>query len=369
MKVAISHDWLVSFGGAERVLEALLEIFPEADIFTSVLDRSKLPPVFDRVRIKTSFIQTLPFAGTKYRSYIGLMPAAFRSFDLKGYDLIISSSHACAKAVRKPKGVPHICYCHTPMRYIWDMYDEYMSSEAPGMLVKLLAPAGRFYLRGVDVSSSKDVDRFIANSSFVADRIKRYYGRDSEIIHPPVDTKKFKLSEHAGGYYLVVSRLVPQKRTDVIVKAFNEMGKPLKIVGTGRDEERLKRMAGPNIEFLGFRPDDEVAGLMSGCKALVFASLEDFGIVPVEAMSCGRPVIAYGAGGVLDAVVSGDNGTFFYEQTPFSIAAAVLKSEKTAFDPVRIRRSAEKFDKSVFKEKIRSYILEHMQGNGKAAIG
>lgn len=355
MKVAITHDWLVSYGGAEKVLEALLEVFPDADVFTSVLDRSKLPRAFDKTKIIASFIQNLPFAKARYRSYLGLMPAAFKSFDLSGYDLIISNSHACAKNIRVPKSARHLCYCLTPMRYIWDMYNEYMAFERPNILVRAAAPLAAAYLRHIDVSSSKSVESFAAISEFIAKRIKKYYGRESEVIYPPVETEKFKISEDVGDHYLVVSRLVPQKRTDIIISAFNELGRPLKILGTGRDESRLRKMAKDNIEFLGFQSQEKISDLMSRCKALVFASLEDFGIVPVEAMACGRPVIAYGAGGVLDTVISGKNGILFGEQTPASVASAVLKSEKTAFDPAFIKKSAEKFDKKVFKEKIRRF--------------
>jgi len=358
MKVAITHDWLVSRGGAERVLEALLEVFPEADVFTSVLDRNGLPPAFDRTNIKSSFIQNLPNATKKYRSYLGLMPAAFRSFDLKGCDVVISNSHACAKDIRVPSGAKHICYCLTPMRYIWDMYGEYMRMERPGLLVRAAAPLALPYLRYRDVLSSRTVDAFAAISGFVSQRIQKYYGRESTVIYPPVDTGKFRIAEKTEDFYLVVSRLVPQKRTRTIIDAFNGLGRPLKIIGTGREEEELKSAAGPNIEFLGFRPDEETAGLMSRCRALVFASLEDFGIVPVEAMACGRPVIAYGAGGVLDTVVPGQTGVFFPEQTSSSIAQAVLKFEKMEFDPIHIKRSAEKFGKELFKQNIKRFVLE-----------
>lgn len=355
-KVAISHDWLVSYGGAEKVLEALLEVFPGADVFTSVLDRGKLPSVFDNAKITTSFIQNLPFAKTKYRSYLGLMPAAFKSFDLRGYDLIISNSHACAKNIRVPESAKHICYCLTPMRYIWDMYREYMDIERPNMFVRAAAPLAAAYLRHVDVSSSMTVDKFAAISGFVARRIKKYYGRESEVIYPPVETEKFGISKKTEDYYLVVSRLVPQKRTDIIISAFNELGLPLKIIGAGRDEDRLKKMAKGNIEFLGFKSDKKVAELMSRCKALVFASLEDFGIVPVEAMACGRPVIAYGAGGVLDTIMPDKTGILFEDQDPSSVVSAVLKFEKKAFDPVLIKKSAERFDKKMFKDKINQFV-------------
>jgi len=365
MKIAIAHDWLVSYGGAEKVLESLLEIYPDADIFTSVLDREKLPKVFDNVKIKTSFIQKLPFATTKYRSYIVLMPLAFKSFDLSGYDLVISNSHACAKGVNVPPAACHICYCLTPMRYIWDMYNEYMSIEKPNFLVKVAAPLAATSLRIWDRASSKGVDHFIAISNFIAWRIKEYYGRESTVIYPPVDTEGFKMAEDHGDYYLVVSRLVPQKRTDIIISAFNSLKKPLKIIGTGRDEPRLRAMAGNNVEFLGFQSHEKISELMNRCKALVFASYEDFGIVPVEAQACGRPVIAYGAGGVLDTVVPGETGTFFYEQTPESVRQAVLQFEKMSFDSGFIKNRAERFGKKVFKESIKKFVTEKLGEHGK----
>lgn len=358
MKVAITHDWLVSRGGAEKVLESLLEVFPGADVYTSVCDRNQLPPEFNGVKISTSFIQNLPFAVQKYRSYIGLMPAAFKSFDLRGYDVVISNSHACAKCIRVPSGAAHICYCLTPMRYIWDMYGDYMRYEKTGPLVRLLAPTAAAYLRRMDVSSAAGVDAFAAISGFVSQRIRKYYGRESAVIFPPVETGRFSLSQQTGDYFLVVSRLVPQKRTDAIIKAFNELKLPLKIVGTGRQEPELKKLAGPNVEFLGYVSEEEKAGLLSRCRALVFASLEDFGIVPVEAMASGRPVIAYGAGGVLDTVVPGETGILFSEQTPESIAGAVLKFEKMDIDPVHIKRSAERFGKELFKQEIKKFVLE-----------
>ena len=358
MKVAITHDWLISRGGAEKVLESLLEVFPGADVYTSVCDRNNLPPEFNSVKIYTSFIQNLPFAVQKYHSYIGLMPAAFKSFDLRGYDIVISNSHACAKCIRVPSGVKHICYCLTPMRYIWDMYGDYMRYEKTGPLVKLLAPVAAAYLRKMDVSSAASVDAFAAISGFVSQRIMKYYGRESTVIFPPVETERFLLSQQIGDYFLAVSRLVPQKRTDMIIKAFNQLKLPLKIVGKGRQELELKKLAGPNVEFLGYVSEEEKANLLSRCKALVFASLEDFGIVPVEAMASGRPVIAYGAGGVLDTVVPGETGILFSEQNHESIADAVLKFEKMDVDPVRIKKSTERFGKELFKRNIRKFVLD-----------
>ena len=251
MRVALVHDWLVSYGGAEKVLEVLHELYPEAPVYTSVYDSSKFSgSLLGNLNVKTSFIQHLPFAKKGYRNYLPLMPMAFEKFDLSSYDIVISSSHACAKGVITPSSACHICYCHTPMRYIWDMYNEYLNSEEIGLIKRLFIPIVAKYLRLWDVNSSKRVNYFIANSNFVAKRIEKYYHRESTVINPPVETEKFTISEKTENYYLVVSRLVPQKKTDIIIKAFNELGFRLKIIGEGRHMKVLKKIAKNNIEFL-----------------------------------------------------------------------------------------------------------------------
>lgn len=358
MKVAIIHDWLVSYGGAERCLEVFHELFPQAPIFASVYDPEKLPKTLSRLNIKTSFIQKLPRSKSTYRYYLPLMPIAFESFDLKKYDLILSSSHACAKGVKTSKNTCHICYCYTPMRYAWDMFDEYMKIERVGPLRRLAISFIMLFIRRWDWKNAKNVNYFIAISNFVADRIKKYYQRDSIVINPPVETKKFTPSNEVGEYYFVVSRLVPQKRVDIIIEAFNQLGLPLKIAGIGRDLNNLQKMAKSNIEFLGYQPDAVIADYMAKCKAFVFASKEDFGITPLEAQSAGRPVIVYNGGGAKETLIPGKTGILFDEQAPQSIIEAVNKFGNMNFDSKEIREFALKFDREVFKKKIADYIQE-----------
>ncbi len=368
MKAAIVHDWLTGMRGGEKVLDALCELYPDADLFTLLHVPGSVSGTIEKRRIHTSFIQRLPFAERRYRHYLPLFPLAIEGFDLKGYDLVISSSHCAAKGVIPAPGALHISYIHSPMRYVWDMYGEYFGKAGglSGLLIRLSA----HYLRLWDSSSSSRVDFFVANSNHVAKRITRYYRRDSSVIYPPVDVSRFSVSGRApGDYYLIVSAFAPYKRLDIAVQAFNTLGKRLLIAGTGQEEKRLKAMAGKNIEFLGWKSDAELAELYRGCRALVFPGEEDFGITPVEAMASGRPVIAYGRGGALETVrglnapqgAGGDpTGIFFYEQTPRSLADAVeaFEADMRAFDPRLIRQAAMAFDKGRFKENIGKFILD-----------
>jgi len=360
MKTAIIHDWLVSSGGAERVLEALCEIFPDAPVYTSVCDRSKISAALQKKDIRTSFLQKIPGSTKIYRDLLPLMPPAFQSFRLKGFDLILSSSHACAKGVRRPKGSVHICYCHTPMRYAWDMMEDYLKYEQMNPVKKAAVPFLLGLVRRWDRWNSKGVDHFIANSDFVSRRIMTCYGRGSKVIHPPVDISKYRVGEKPGAYFLAVSRLVPQKRTDIIIEAFNRLGFPLKVIGTGRELERLKSIAGTNIELTGFVPEEDLAETLSGCRALIFASYEDFGLVPLEAQASGRPAIVYGRGGASETIIPGKTGIIFEEQTPEAVIEAVRKFETMMFDSAAIRRHAEGFDKEIFKQKIMEFIEERI---------
>ncbi|MBI5238272.1 MAG: glycosyltransferase [Deltaproteobacteria bacterium] len=354
--------------GGEKVLEALCELFPDADLFTLLHIPGAVSGTIEKRRIKTSFIQSLPLAKKRYRYYLPLFPLAVEGFDLKGYDLVISSSHCAAKGVIPGPDALHISYIHSPMRYVWDMYGEYFGKARglSGLLIRLSA----HYLRLWDSSSTSRVDFFVANSNHVAKRIMRYYRRDSSVIYPPVDVSRFSIAGRApGDYYLIVSAFAPYKRLDIAVEAFNMLGKRLIIAGTGQEEKRLKAMAGKNIEFLGWKGDTEVAELYRNCRALVFPGTEDFGITPVEAMACGRPVIAHGKGGALETVRglnapegAGNNptGIFFYEQTARALKDAVeaFEAHMRAFDPRLIRQSAMAFDKAVFKENIGKFILD-----------
>jgi glycosyltransferase involved in cell wall biosynthesis len=355
-KIAIVHDWLVGMRGGEKVLEVLCELYPGATLFTLVHRKGRLSPAIEGMKIVTSFLQDMPLGKMHYRHYLPLFPLAMRQLDLSDFDLVISSSHAAAKAARAPEGSVHICYCHTPMRYIWDQYDQYFGRDRASLPTRIGAALFRNYLRNWDVATAEGVDYFIANSENVRKRIQRIYGRDSDVIYPPVDTARFASTAANHEYYLMVSALVNYKRVDTAIEAFNRLGLPLRIVGTGEQLKYLKTIAKSNVTFLGWKSDDDLPALFGNCKALVFPGEEDFGIVPVEAMASGRPVIAFGEGGLLETVVEGKTGIFFHEQTAESLAAAVKRMETMKFDETTIRDHALQFDRSVFKKKISDYV-------------
>jgi glycosyltransferase involved in cell wall biosynthesis len=360
MRVAIVHDYLNQYGGAERVLEALHDLFPDAPVYTSVYDAAAMPPWYSSWDIRTSFMQRLPGWRRHFRRYFLLYPSAFESFDLSDYDLILSSSSAYAKGVIPPAGALHICYCHTPMRFAWRA-DDYMRRERIGGIQRSLLPILLTYVRLWDAVASDRVDVFVANSRAVADRIWRYYRRDSVIVAPPVDLPPY-VERTPEEFYLAGGRLIPYKRIDLAVRAFTTLGLPLRVFGNGRDREALQEVAGPNIEFLGYIDDATRRELFATCRAFVFPGEEDFGITPLEAMAAGRPVIAYGAGGALDTVVSGKTGRFFAQPTVASLAAAVLASRSDSYDPLVIRRHAEQFSRERFVAQMRSLIEETVQG-------
>ena len=361
MKIAIVHDHLNQFGGAERVVSALHEIYPLDPIFTSIFDERKLPDVFQRMDIRTSFMQNLPFIFDLFKFYLPFYPRAFEGFDLGEYDVILSSSSAWAKGVKKKKGQLHICYCYTPMRFVW-RYDDYVKRENFGPLVRSVLPLVLEPVKKWDLATARGVDHFIAISRTVAERIQRTYGRESAIIYPPVECDLFRPSALDRDHFLVVSRLNPYKRVDIVVEAFNRLELPLLIIGDGPDRKNLEKMARPNIEFLGRQGDEALGRHLAECRALVFAGEEDFGIVPVEAMSCGRPVIAFRAGGARETVVEGETGVFFDRQTPEDLMAAVKRLQFVRFDKKKIRAHALKFDKKVFQEKMREFVEEKHKG-------
>ncbi len=360
MKIAIVHDWLTNMGGAEQVVINFKEVYKEAPIYTTFYNPNKLDDKLKNIEVKTSHLQKKKMV-ENHKKYFPLMPIAFEKFDLNEYDVVISSSSSCAKGVLTKPGSIHICYCHTPMRYAWEKRDEY--TQGMGKLKKKLVEILCHYMRIWDVSSSNRVDYFIANSTEVQKRIKKHYKRDSIVINPPVRCNMFNISETDGDYYLVLSRLVGYKRFDLAVQACSELGKKLVVIGEGPEREKLEKLANENVTFLGRQPDEVVKKYMSECKALLFPGEEDFGIVPVEAQSCGRPVIAYGKGGVLDSVIDGKTGIFFKEQTVDSVKRAIEKFETMKFDKEEIRKHALKFDENVFQEKIRKFVEEKVEEN------
>lgn len=362
MKVAIVHYWLVNFRGGEKVLEALCEIYPEADVYTHIYDPSKFQnSVIRQHKIFQSFISKLPRAKKWYQNYLPLMPLALEQFDLSDYDLVISSESGPAKGIIPAPGRPHICYCHSPMRYAWDMYHDY--TRRCGWFKRLLMVPLLHYIRRWDQLSSMSVSHFVANSHFVAGRIKSFYNRNASVINPPVDFDDFPICEKpANDYYLVLGQLVPYKKADLVVNAFKLSGRKLKIVGEGPQFSMLSKLANDNIEVLGRQPFDVIKKLLANSKALVFPGVEDFGIVPLEAMACGRPVIAYRAGGALETVEDGKTGIFFDEQNEKSLNDTIDIFEKSSadFDPNEIRNWSEKFSKEHFKQKFEAYVAQVM---------
>jgi glycosyltransferase involved in cell wall biosynthesis len=360
-KVAIVHDWLPLYGGAERVLEQILNVFPHADLFSMV----DFIPADERgflqnKPVTTSFVQRFPWAKSRYRSYLPLMPIAVEQFDLASYDLVISSSYAVAKGVITGPEQLHICYCHSPIRYAWDLEREYLRTAGLDRGIRgLFARALFHYIRIWDVRTVHGVDHFVANSRFVAGRIRKFYARTSTVIHPPVDTECFRPVAGRGDYYLTASRFVPYKKIDVIVEAFARIpGRTLVVVGDGPDFAKIRSRAGENVKILGALPHGKLVDLMQRARAFVFAAKEDFGIVPVEAQACGTPVIAFGEGGVTESVIDGETGIFFDEQTPESIVAAMEEFEELEFDPAVIRANAERFVPARFRRELSEFVEE-----------
>jgi len=356
MRIALVHDYLVQYGGAERVLECFCELFPYAPIYTLVYDKEAMHGKFAGKNIKTSFIQRLPFAKKRHRIFPQFMPMAIEQFDLSDYDVALSDSSSYAKGVITAPGTLHICYMHTPMRYAWDDCQKYTSDFYFPSFVKKIIPLIMNYIRLWDRSSIDRVDKLIANSNFVAERIKKYYRRSAIVINPPVNVSNFYICPKTGGYFLMVGRLLAYKRHDIAIEAFTRLGWPLKIIGRGPELKRLKKMAGPNIEFLERVPDDELARYYAECRAFIFPQEEDFGIVAIEAFASGRPVIAFRGGDIPEHMEDGKTGLFFEHQTAEDLEQALRKFENLKFDPQYIRSQALKFDKKIFKARIKQYI-------------
>jgi glycosyltransferase involved in cell wall biosynthesis len=374
VKTAIVHDWLVTYAGAERALEQILSLYPEADMYSLVdfIPREQRAFIRDK-KVTTSFLQSFPFAKKKYRSYLPFMPLAIEQFDLSAYDLVISSSHAVAKGVLTHDRQLHVCYCYTPVRYAWDLHQQYLKESGLDRGLKgLIARMVLHYIRMWDVTSANRVDRYIAISQYIARRIKKTYGKEATVIYPPVDIDTFVPFTKKEGYYLTASRMVPYKKVKLIVESFSRMpDTKLIVIGDGPDYSKIRAVTGKNIELLGYQPSSVLKEYMQKARAFVYAAEEDFGIVTVEAQACGTPVIAFGRGGSLETIIpiklsgvrnheSGEQptGLFFYEQTSDALQEAVLRFEKArdTFDAADLRKNAERFGRERFKQEFKEYV-------------
>jgi len=373
LRVALVHDWLTGMRGGEKCLECFCELFPQADLYTLLHVKGSVSPTIERHRILTTWAQHLPGVEKRYRHYLPLFPLAVRSMDLRGYDLVLSGSHCVAKGVRIHPPTLHISYVFTPIRYIWDMYDSYFGQKSSaGFLVKMIMPALAGILRRWDVRTSQKVDYLLADSENVRRRILKYYRREAEVIPVPVDTKHFDLSFQPRDYYLMVTALAPYKRIDLAVSAFNRNKKPLRVAGSGPLLASLQKESGRNISWLGWQSNENLKQLYGECRALIFPGEEDAGITPLEAQASGRPVVAYGRGGVLETVVPLEaylegrtdffSGVLFQEQTEAALREAVERLEKHAhlLNPARIRDHALQFDREIFKERILQTIVQKL---------
>ncbi|TXM99659.1 glycosyltransferase family 4 protein [Methylobacterium sp. WL64] len=364
MRVAIVHYWLVGMRGGEKVVEALCKMYPQADIFTHAYAPDSISPVIKAHRIQTSFIGRLPFSATRYKSYLPLMPMALEQLDLRGYDLVISSESGPAKGIIPPSNATHICYCHSPMRYVWNMFHDYR--ERTGFLNRLLMPPAAHYIRNWDAISASRVHEFVANSATVARRIETYYRRSATVIYPPVDTDAFGPApeQERGDYHLMVGELVRYKRPELAIEAFNRLQKPLVVIGGGEMLRELRSLAGPHVKMLGPQPFAVLKHHYARCQALIFPGEEDFGIVPVEAMASGRPVIAYGKGGATETVQEGVTGTFFHEQSVDALIAAIERCKAIAPRPEVLIERASEFSIERFSTAMGQFIDRvHTQGH------
>jgi glycosyltransferase involved in cell wall biosynthesis len=359
LRVALIHDWLTGMRGGEKALEVFCEMFPAADLFTLVHLPGTTSPTIERRRVRRSIVQWLPFAGRLYRQYLPLFPVAVEQFDLDDYELVISTSHCAAKSVVVTGRARHLCYCLTPMRYAWDQFDAYFGPDRVGTLGSRVLRPMLAALARWDRATEGRVHRYLAISQYVARRIALYYNRQSTLVHPPVDTEFFipqpaHLSQQPK--FLIVSALVPYKRVDLAMMAARQAGVGLTVVGNGPERASLERYAGNGVELVGWREDDEIRELYQSCIAAVLPGEEDFGIVPVEAQACGRPVVALGRAGALDTVIDGETGVHFARQTPHDLAEAVRRFETLSFDPVRIRQHAGRFSAPLFRERFSSFV-------------
>lgn len=367
MKIAIVTDWLPVYSGAEHVIHQLCQLWPNAPVYTTVVNKQKIGPLA-QYNIKASKLQTLYKIVKKHQLLIMLMPKAMEQLDVQEYELIVSSSHAVGKGIIPASNAVHVCYCHTPMRYAWEMEEDYLKDYGIPFFLRPIAKKAIAKLRRWDLTTAKRVDHFIANSTETAGRIKRVYGRESDVLLPPVDDHYFEhplVPNESKSYYLAIGRLIPYKRFDLLIATANELKLPLKIAGTGQEEQRLKAMAGPTVEFLGFVPDETLPNLYANATALLMPQLEDAGITPLEAQACGTPVIAYGKGGALDTISNGITGIFFDAQTVESISAAINNFSNTAFNAEVIRTHARQFSATNFKKQLQIIINNAQQAYRK----
>ena len=386
LRVALVHDWLTGMRGGERCLEVFCELFPSADLYTLLHVRGTVSETIERHPIRTSFVQQLPFAASRYRYYLPLFPAAIERFQLRGYDLVLSSSHCVAKGVHADERTRHVSYVHTPMRYVWDQFDSYFGPGRSSLPARVAMRVVRRRLQLWDVRSSRRVHIFLANSRNIAGKINAYYGREAAVVHPPVNWDDFTLATGSEDFYLMVTAFAPYKRVDIAIEACNRLRRPLRIIGSGQEEERLRAMGGPTVTFLGWQPDKIVRDLYERCKALLFPGEEDFGIVPLEAMACGKPIIALGKGGVLETVVPiqelaprsdrvcnpsqragrAPTGIFFDEPSCESMMNAIERFEQHQqwFDPHAVRQHAAGFKRDLFKQRIADHVTKAVTATG-----
>lgn len=361
MKIALVHDYLVQYGGAERVLECFCELYPNAPIYTLVYNKDLMHGALEGKDIRTSFLQKLPFVGKHHRIFPPLMPMAIEQFTFDRYDIVLSDSSSFAKGIITGPKTLHICYMHTPMRYAWDDCQKYTEEFYFPRFIKKIVPFLMNRIRVWDRVSADRPDLIIANSGFISKRIRKYYKRDSTVIYPPVNFDKFSISQEIGDYFLMVGRFMRYKRFDIVIDAFNKLKIPLKIIGRGPEMDDLKKNASLNIEFLGRVTDEELARYYSRCRAFIFPQEEDFGITAIEAMASGRPIIAYRGGDIPEHMEEGKTGVLFDHQTPEDIIEAVRDFDFKSYNPDYIREKAKKFDKKLFKDKIKAYVEEHYQ--------
>ncbi|MGH9408175.1 MAG: glycosyltransferase [Vicinamibacterales bacterium] len=359
-RVALVHDWLTGMRGGEKVLDAIAEIYPDATLHTLLHVRGTATPRLEAMREQRSFVRWLPSAARRYRAYLALFPTAIELFDLDEYDLVISTSHCAAKSVVVPGRTPHICYCHSPMRYAWDQFAAYFGPEQAGPVRSRLLRPVLARLARWDAATSGRVDRYVANSHYVAARIGRYYNRGSTVVYPPVNTAFYRPDSASApeSFFLVVSALVPYKRLDVAIRACAAVGRPLTIVGRGPEERRLRAMAGPSVTFAGWLSDEEVRQLYRRSAAVLMPGVEDFGMVPVEAQACGTPTVALARGGALESVIDGATGVLVHDTTVEAFAEGLQRVTTLAFDRAAIRAHAERFDRTRFQTEFQAVVNE-----------